>query len=112
MHNGAAPSNLPWQQAIRFHRTQIRPISSLVCARDLCVFALHTTALLHLVLKRILTLPLVIVSITLITFIVGYLAPGDPILTMMGSHHDPLLYASLRHQYGLDLPWYQQYLNY
>ncbi len=53
-----------------------------------------------------------ILSITFITFIVGYLAPGDPILNMMGQHHDVNIYNQLRHVYGLDLPWYQQYLNY
>ena len=30
----------------------------------------------------------------------------------MGPRRDPQLYASLRHQYGLDLPWYQQYFHY
>jgi len=65
-----------------------------------------------LILRRLISLPFVIFSITFITFIVGYLAPGDPILTMMGSRNDPVIYERLRHLYGLDLPWYQQYLNY
>ncbi len=68
--------------------------------------------MLKLILKRGLSLPFVILSITFITFIVGYLAPGDPILTMMGNRHDPEMYAHLRHVYGLDLPWYEQYTNY
>jgi ABC-type dipeptide/oligopeptide/nickel transport system permease component len=62
--------------------------------------------------RRLLSLVFVIFSITFLTFIVGYLAPGDPILVLMGPRRDPQLYASLRHQYGLDLPWYQQYFNY
>src|SRR6185503_14440370 len=45
-------------------------------------------------------------------FIVGYLAPGDPILTMMGNQRDPAVYENLRHLYGLDLPWYEQYGRY
>jgi ABC-type dipeptide/oligopeptide/nickel transport system permease component len=65
-----------------------------------------------LIIKRLLSLPFVILSITLVTFTVGYLAPGDPILTMMGTRHDPELYGRLRHLYGLDLPWHEQYLNY
>lgn len=65
-----------------------------------------------LIFRRLLSLPFVIFSITFITFIVGYLAPGDPILTMMGSRNDPVIYERLRHLYGLDLPWYEQYLNY
>jgi ABC-type dipeptide/oligopeptide/nickel transport system permease component len=66
----------------------------------------------QLILRRAISLPFVILSITFITFIVGYLAPGDPILTMMGPRHDPEMYAHLRHVYGLDLPWYEQYVNY
>lgn len=65
-----------------------------------------------LILRRFFSLPFVIFSITFITFMVGYLAPGDPILTMMGSRNDPVIYERLRHLYGLDRPWYEQYLNY
>ncbi|MBI1257345.1 MAG: ABC transporter permease subunit [Chloroflexi bacterium] len=66
----------------------------------------------QLILKRLISLPFVILSITFITFLVGYLAPGDPILAMMGSRSDPATYDRLRHLYGLDLPWYVQYGNY
>ena len=62
--------------------------------------------------RRLVSLVFVIFSITFLTFIVGYLAPGDPILVLMGPRRDPQLYESLRHQYGLDLPWWQQYFNY
>lgn len=68
--------------------------------------------MLRLVLKRAVSLPFVILSITFVTFIVGYLAPGDPILNMLGQQHDVDTYNQLRHVYGLDLPWHQQYLNY
>jgi ABC-type dipeptide/oligopeptide/nickel transport system permease component len=63
-------------------------------------------------IKRLIGLVFVIICVTFITFILGYFAPGDPIKVMMGEHFDPRLYASLRHQYGLDLPWYQQYYNF
>jgi ABC-type dipeptide/oligopeptide/nickel transport system permease component len=62
--------------------------------------------------RRMLSLIFVLFSVTFITFIVSYLAPGDPILVMMGGRQDPSRYALLRHIYGLDLPWYQQYLAY
>src|SRR6185369_16934022 len=68
--------------------------------------------MLKLIVRRLVSMPFVIFSITFITFIVGYLAPGDPILTMMGARHDQQTYDRLRHMYGLDLPWYQQYGNY
>ena len=53
-----------------------------------------------------------LVGITLLTFLVGSLAPGDPVLVLMGPRRDPVLAANLRHQYGLDLPWAHQYLRY
>jgi len=62
--------------------------------------------------RRLLSLIFVIFSITFLTFIVGYLAPGDPILVLMGPRRDPQVYNNLRHLYGLDQPWYQQYLHY
>ncbi len=68
--------------------------------------------MVKLISRRAVSLPFVILSITFITFIVGYLAPGDPILNMLGQNRDQNLYNQLRHIYGLDLPWYQQYLNY
>jgi ABC-type dipeptide/oligopeptide/nickel transport system permease component len=64
------------------------------------------------IIRRLISLPFVVLSVTFLTFIVGYLAPGDPILTMMGNQRDPVVYANLRHIYGLDLPWYEQYWRY
>ncbi len=55
---------------------------------------------------------MVIIGVTLLTFLVGYWAPGDPILVLMGPRRDPAVYNHLRHLYGLDQPWYQQYLAY
>src|SRR5262245_20298197 len=68
--------------------------------------------MLTVIVRRLVSLPLVVVSVSFLTFIVGYLAPGDPILTMMGNQRDPVVYANLRHIYGLDLPWYEQYWRY
>ena len=63
-------------------------------------------------LRRLLQLVFVLFSITFITFIIGHLAPGDPVLAMMGNRRDPKLYEQLRRQYGLDRPWYEQYAGY
>lgn len=62
--------------------------------------------------KRLIGLIFVVIGVTFITFIMGYWAPGDPIRNLLGQHFDPRLYAQLKHEYGLDLPWYQQYFNY
>jgi ABC-type dipeptide/oligopeptide/nickel transport system permease component len=63
-------------------------------------------------LKRLVGLIFVVVCVTFITFMMGYWAPGDPIHAMMGQHFDERLYVQLRHLYGLDLPWYQQYVEF
>jgi ABC-type dipeptide/oligopeptide/nickel transport system permease component len=63
-------------------------------------------------LRRLLQLVFVLFSISFITFLVGHLAPGDPIQAMMGNRRDPKQYEQLRHQYGLDRPWYEQYASY
>ncbi len=68
--------------------------------------------MLQFLVKRFIGLIFVVLCVTFITFIMGYYAPGDPIRVMMGSHFSPIVYANLRHQYGLDLPAYQQYYNY
>lgn len=62
--------------------------------------------------KRFIGLIFVILGVTFITFIMGYFAPGNPIRAMMGDHYNAALEAQLRHAYGLDLPWYQQYYNF
>ncbi len=63
-------------------------------------------------IKRLIGLIFVLLGVTFITFILGYLAPGDPIQLLLGNHFNPVLYKQLRHLYGLDLPWYQQYFDY
>ncbi len=62
--------------------------------------------------RRALSLLFVLFSVTFLTFFVSYLAPGDPILNMMGGRQDPVRYAFLRHLYGLDQPWLFQYGSY
>src|SRR6266480_623698 len=68
--------------------------------------------MIQFLFKRLIGLIFVIICVTFITFIMGYLAPGDPIHSMMGQHFNEKLYIQLRHLYGLDLPWYQQYFNF
>lgn len=68
--------------------------------------------MVQFLVKRLIGLVFVVLCVTFITFIMGYLAPGDPIRGLLGQHFDPKLYAQLKHAYGLDLPWYQQYLNF
>ncbi|AKO43622.1 peptide ABC transporter permease [[Haemophilus] ducreyi] len=53
------------------------------------------------------------IAITLITFALVHLIPGDPIEIRMGERGlDPAVHAQMMAQLGLDLPLPQQYLNY
>jgi ABC-type dipeptide/oligopeptide/nickel transport system permease component len=69
--------------------------------------------MLQFLLRRVLGLVFVIISVTFITFLMGYIAPGlDPIKAILGARFTPEQYITERHLYGLDLPWYQQYGNF
>lgn len=63
-------------------------------------------------IKRFIGLLFVVFGVTFITFILGYLAPSDPIKEMLGAHYTYASWFRLRHEFGLDLPWYQQYFQY
>ena len=68
--------------------------------------------MLQFLIKRFLGLVFVLFGVSFITFIMGYLAPGDPITALLGLHNTPAAHALLAHTYGLDVPWYQQYWNF
>ncbi len=68
--------------------------------------------MVQFLVKRFIGLIFVVIGVTFITFILGYFAPGDPIREMLGNHFIPSVYISLKHSYGLDLPWYQQYWHF
>src|SRR6266567_6864898 len=68
--------------------------------------------MLQFLVKRLIGLVFIVLSVTFITFILGYLAPSDPIKEMMGDHFNLHTWQELRHTYGFDLPWYQQYFQF
>ena len=68
--------------------------------------------MVQFLVKRLIGLLFIVLGVTFITFILGYLAPGDPIKEMMGNRFDVHIWLMLRHDYGLDLPWYQQYFQF
>lgn len=69
-------------------------------------------AFLTLLRKRLLGLLLVVFSVSLITFTISHLIPGDPARLIAGDRASDALVAGIRHQLGLDLPLYQQYGRY
>ena len=69
--------------------------------------------MLSFILKRLAILIPVFFGITLLTFLLIHLIPGDPVMTMLGERNvDPEVYKSLMSTLGLDKPLYIQYLNY
>ncbi len=64
------------------------------------------------VIRRLLWLPVVIFFVSVITFFLGFYAPGDPVVVLLGLHANPDTIERLRHEYGFDQPIYIQYLNY
>lgn len=64
-------------------------------------------------LKRLFEMGLTFWGITLISFVIIHLAPGEPISPMadFNPKFTPEMRARLRAQYGLDKPLYLQYLN-
>ncbi len=61
--------------------------------------------------RLLFALPVVWLVVSLV-FLLIHFVPGDPILQMLGDGATPADVGALRHQYGLDLPLWQQYLHY
>ena len=55
---------------------------------------------------------LILVVSSAIVFVVGRLAPGDPVQLLMGDVRDPWPRPRLRRELGLDLPLWAQYLHF
>ncbi|HEU0114157.1 MAG TPA: ABC transporter permease [Thermomicrobiales bacterium] len=64
------------------------------------------------ILSRLAQMAPVLVGVTVVTFMLIHLIPGDPAETMLGIHARPEALTALRHQLGLDHPLWQQYLIY
>lgn len=69
--------------------------------------------MLYYLAKRLLLMVPLLLGITLISFVVIHLAPGEPtdLQTQMNPQASSDLQDRLRVQYGLDQPLYQQYLD-
>src|ERR1700688_2934663 len=66
--------------------------------------------MLRFVLSRVSLVIPTFIGITLLTFLLIRLIPGDPIETMAGERGiDPARHEMLRHEYGLDRPLLVQY---
>ncbi len=65
------------------------------------------------ILRRCVQAIPVLFGITLFTFMIAHLVPGDPVQAFAGDKQiSPELADQIRQQYGLDKPLWQQYLTY
>ena len=65
------------------------------------------------ILRRCVQAIPVLFGITLFTFMIAHLVPGDPVQAFAGDKQiSPELAAQIRQQYGLDKPLWQQYITY
>src|SRR3989454_7505379 len=65
------------------------------------------------IIRRLLWVVLLLFLVSLITFVVFYTFPtADPAQLRAGRQPNPQLVEQIRHQLGLDKPWYVQYWRY
>jgi ABC-type dipeptide/oligopeptide/nickel transport system permease component len=63
------------------------------------------------ILRRILALIPVLLGISFLVFLILHLAPGDPALIILGPKANATSLAQLRHDLGLDQPFFVQYFR-
>jgi peptide/nickel transport system permease protein len=65
------------------------------------------------IIRRLLWVIVLLFLVSLLTFVIFYLFPSaDPAQLRAGRQPSPALVASIRHNLGLDKPWYVQYFRY
>ena len=68
--------------------------------------------MLGFLIRRILQAAIVVLIVTIITFILLRLIPGNVAIAVLGpsAYRNPAVLAQFNAQYGFDKPWFQQYL--
>jgi peptide/nickel transport system permease protein len=66
----------------------------------------------RIIIKRLLGLILVVLGVSIITFIISHLIPGDPARLIAGDRATEEIVANIRHTLGLDQPLHVQYWRY
>jgi peptide/nickel transport system permease protein len=62
--------------------------------------------------RRLAFMLLILLTSSIVVFVVGRLAPGDPVQLLMGDLRDPVVEARLRRELGLDRPLWAQYVHF
>ena len=68
--------------------------------------------MLKFVAKRILLLLPILFGVATVTFLLMYVIPGDPVLTLVGERYDEETLDEMREELGLDRPLPVQYVEY
>jgi peptide/nickel transport system permease protein len=68
--------------------------------------------MVQLIVRRLGLLVFVLFGISVMTFFLSHVVPADPVRLFAGPRATAASLAALRHQYGFDLPLWQQYLRY
>ncbi|MGM9949460.1 MAG: ABC transporter permease [Lysinibacillus sp.] len=63
------------------------------------------------ILRRFILLVITVILVSIITFGVFQILPGDPVRTMLGTEADAAQIENLRSELGLDRPLYEQYFD-
>ena len=66
----------------------------------------------RLILKRLLLLIPVLIGVTFLVFAILSLAPGDPVLVVLGDNATEEAAEAMRSELGLDKPFLERYVNY
>ncbi len=61
------------------------------------------------IVRRFIQAIVVVFLVTIISFLLLHIIPGDPVIRVLGMHASQAQVAQLRHELGLDMPIYMQY---
>jgi len=61
------------------------------------------------IVRRLIWTPFLLLAVSLITFVLTRIGPGDPVQIIMGQYNNPAAVERIRHQQGLDKPILVQY---
>ncbi|MBI4277640.1 MAG: ABC transporter permease [Armatimonadetes bacterium] len=64
------------------------------------------------IVRRLALMLVILAASSVIIFVVGRLAPGDPVQLLLGDVPDPQVVARVRRELGLDRPLVEQYLRF
>ncbi|MGM0410384.1 MAG: ABC transporter permease [Bacillota bacterium] len=68
--------------------------------------------MLQYIIRRLLLIIPVLLGVLFLTFVLMYMVPGDPVLSMLGQHAEEDIVQRLRAELKLDDPWHIQFYSY